>query len=131
MAYNYPSPKRDESVIEVLHGKEVSISFDIHCFVRYIISINFINFVNIDHCLYCFDQVPDPYRWMEDPDSEETKEFVKNQNSISQPYINSCEDKHRITEKLTSLWNYPKSTVPHKEGQRFYYGYNSGLQNQQ
>ena len=36
MAYNYPSPKRDESVIEVLHGKEVSISFDIHCFVRYI-----------------------------------------------------------------------------------------------
>ena len=67
---------------------------------------------------------------MEDPDSEETKEFVKNQNSISQPYINSCEDKTKITEKLTSLWNYPKSTVPHKEGQRFYYGYNSGLQNQ-
>ena len=53
MAYNYPSPKRDESVIEVLHGKEVSISLDIHSLLRDI--INFMNFANIDHCLYCFD----------------------------------------------------------------------------
>ena len=77
-----------------------------------------------------FDQVADPYRWMEDPDSEETKEFVKDQNAISKPYINSCEDKPKITERLTSLWNYPKSTVPHKEGKKFYYSYNTGLQNQ-
>ena len=56
MAYNYPSPKRDESVIEVLHGKEVSISLAIHSLLRdIIILINFMNFANNDHCLYCFD----------------------------------------------------------------------------
>ena len=67
---------------------------------------------------------------MEDPDSEATKEFVKDQNSISKPYIDSFEDKGKITEKLTRLWNYPKSTVPSKEGTKFYYSFNSGLQNQ-
>lgn len=67
---------------------------------------------------------------MEDPDSEETKEFVNDQNSVSKPYIDSCDNKLKVTEKLTRLWNYPKSTVPRKEGNKFYYSYNSGLQNQ-
>ena len=67
---------------------------------------------------------------MEDPDAEETKQFVQEQNAVSQPFINSCEDKAKINEKLTQLWNYPKYGVPRKHGPRYFFSKNTGLQNQ-
>jgi len=75
-------------------------------------------------------KVADPYKWMEDPDSEETKEFVTKQNDISGPYINSCQDREMIKKELTDLWNFEKYGCPHKEGDRYYFSKNSGLQNQ-
>ena len=74
--------------------------------------------------------VADRYRWMEDPDSDETKKFVEEENAISQPYINACPDREAINEQLTKLWNYPKYGVPHKQGDRYFFSKNSGLQNQ-
>jgi len=67
---------------------------------------------------------------MEDPDAEETKVFVDAQNAISQPYIQGCPVKEDISKSLTSLWNYPKYGVPRKQGQRYFFSKNSGLQNQ-
>ena len=75
-------------------------------------------------------KVSDPYRWMEDPDAEETKAFVAQQNAASQPYINSYDKKNTIREKLTELWNYPKFGVPSRKGNRYFFNQNSGLQNQ-
>ena len=77
-----------------------------------------------------FSQVVDPYRWMEDPDSEETKKFVEAENALSQPYIHGCPEREDITAQLTKLWNYPKYGVPHRQGNVYFFSKNSGLQNQ-
>ncbi|XP_059086874.1 prolyl endopeptidase-like [Tigriopus californicus] len=75
-------------------------------------------------------KVADPYRWMEDPDSQETKDFVDQQNAVSQPFIESCSEREEIKRELTKLWNYPKYGVPHRHGKKYYFSKNNGIQNQ-
>ncbi|CAG0914209.1 unnamed protein product [Notodromas monacha] len=79
---------------------------------------------------YFGTKIKDPYRWLEDPDSDETKQFVLAQNEISLPYINSCSAKARIQERLTEMWDYPKYSTPGRAGPRYYHFMNTGVQNQ-
>lgn len=74
--------------------------------------------------------VTDPYRWLEDPDSEETKAWVEAQNQITFGYLGEIEVKETIKQRLTQLWNYEKYGSPFKEGNRYFYFKNDGLQNQ-
>ncbi|XP_073812282.1 prolyl endopeptidase [Musca autumnalis] len=75
-------------------------------------------------------ELKDVYRWLEDPDSEETQKYVEEQNKISQPFLEGCEAWKKINEKLTKLWNYEKYGCPMKHGKYYYFYKNSGLQNQ-
>lgn len=75
-------------------------------------------------------KIPDPYQWLEDPDSEETKKFVDDQNAISKPFIEACPVRNKLQERITEMWDFPKYTCPAKHGSCFYYYYNTGLQNQ-
>ncbi|KAL5013132.1 hypothetical protein ScPMuIL_007402 [Solemya velum] len=75
-------------------------------------------------------QIADPYRWLEDPDSDETKAFVDAQNDISKPFIDACPVKEKLNQRITELWDYPKYSCPRRHGNHFYYYFNSGLQNQ-
>lgn len=75
-------------------------------------------------------QVPDSYRWLEDPASAETKKFIDAQNNVTLPYLKSCPDREKINKRLTELWNYPKYETPFKAGKYYYFKMNSGLQNQ-
>ncbi|MGQ4648637.1 prolyl oligopeptidase family serine peptidase [Lyngbya aestuarii] len=75
-------------------------------------------------------KVADPYRWLEDPDSEETKAWVEAQNKITFGYLGEIEAREQIQQRVTKLWNYPKFGVPFQEGKRYFYFKNDGLQNQ-
>ncbi|XP_058987087.1 prolyl endopeptidase-like [Musca domestica] len=75
-------------------------------------------------------EIKDVYRWLEDPDSEETKKFIEEQNKISQPFLESCDARPKISEKLTKLWNFEKYGCPMKYGKYYYFHKNTGLQNQ-
>ena len=75
-------------------------------------------------------KVADPYRWLEDLDSEETRKWVEAQNKLSFGFLASIPSRATIKDRLTKLWNYEKYGIPSKEGNRYFYTRNSGLQNQ-
>ena len=97
MSIKYPTPRRDESVIEVLHGQKVA----------------------------------DPYRWLEDPDSSETKEWVDQQNSLTESFLKKAENERpQIENTIKNLLDYDKFSCGWKIGDYFYYSHHAGLANQ-
>lgn len=74
--------------------------------------------------------VKDPYRWLEDDNSEETAAWVKAQNKVTFEYLDKIPYREKIRERLTEMWNYEKYTAPFKEGDYTYFYKNDGLQNQ-
>jgi prolyl oligopeptidase len=74
--------------------------------------------------------VADPYRWLEDDMSEETKDWVKRENAVTDAYLGQIPFRDEIKKRLTELWNYEKYSAPFKEGDYTYFFKNDGLQNQ-
>ena len=75
-------------------------------------------------------KVSDPYRWLEDDNSAETKAWVKAENKVTFDYLNQIPERAKIKARLTELWNYEKYTAPSKQGNYYFYSKNDGLQNQ-
>ncbi|KJD34014.1 prolyl endopeptidase [Tamlana nanhaiensis] len=79
---------------------------------------------------YFNTKVKDPYRWLEDDRSDETKAWVKAQNLVTNNYLNQIPYRNRLKNRLETLWNYEKISAPFKEGDYIYFSKNNGLQNQ-
>jgi len=75
-------------------------------------------------------KVVDPYRWLEDANSQETKAWIEEQNKITRAYLDSIPQRDKIRKRLTELWNYEKYSAPFKRGDKYFYLKNDGLQNQ-
>jgi prolyl oligopeptidase len=75
-------------------------------------------------------KVADPYRWLEDDMSEETRAWVKAQNEVTFAYLESIPFRNKVKERMTEVLDYPKMGLPFKEGEHYFYTYNTGLQNQ-
>ena len=74
--------------------------------------------------------VEDPYRWLEDDNSDETKAWVVAQNKVTQDYLSKIPYRDKVKKRLEELWNYPRYSSPFKEGEYYYFYKNNGLQNQ-
>ncbi len=75
-------------------------------------------------------EVADPYRWLEDDMSEETKSWVERQNEVTFAYLDKIPYRDAIKDHLTKVWNYEKRSAPFKRGDWYYFYKNDGLQNQ-
>ncbi|MBM3463755.1 MAG: S9 family peptidase [Armatimonadetes bacterium] len=75
-------------------------------------------------------RVSDPYRWLEDPDSPQTRKWIEAENKVTFSYLDQVPIRPKIRERLTRLWNYERYGVPHREGERYFFRKNDGLQNQ-
>jgi prolyl oligopeptidase len=74
--------------------------------------------------------VIDPYRWLEDLGSAQTKRWVEAQNQLAQPYLESIPARAWIKQRLSELWNYERHGVPVREGGRYFSTRNDGHQDQ-
>jgi prolyl oligopeptidase len=79
---------------------------------------------------YFGTKVPDPYRWLEDDNSAETKAWVEAQNKVTFSFLEAIPQRDRIRERLRKLWNYERFGIPFKRGDHWFFTRNSGLQNQ-
>ncbi len=73
-------------------------------------------------------KVADPYRWLEDDRSAETKRWVSEQNQTTFDYLNAIPYRGKLKEQLTDIWNYEKVGTPFIEGEYTYFYKNDGLQ---
>jgi len=75
-------------------------------------------------------EVADPYRWLEDPDAPESREWIDAENEITFGWLEEIRERNDIRDRITELWDYEKYGTPSKEGGRYFFRKNDGLQNQ-
>ena len=79
---------------------------------------------------YSGTKVADPYRWLEELDSPDTKAWVAAQNALTDSVVDAFPERTVIKQRLTELWNYSRTGLPFKEANWYFYTKNDGLQNQ-
>ena len=88
---------------------------------------------SIDHTdTYHGTVVADPYRWLEDDvrESDAVSRWVDSQNEVTFGYLDTIEEREPIRQRLEKLWNFERYGLPRKEGGRYFFSHNDGLQNQ-
>jgi prolyl oligopeptidase len=88
---------------------------------------------SIDHTdTYHGTVVADPYRWLEDDvrENESVSQWVERQNEVTFAYLDTIEERESIRARLEELWNFERYGLPSKEGGRYFFSHNDGLQNQ-
>jgi prolyl oligopeptidase len=74
--------------------------------------------------------VPDPYRWLENDTAQETREWVRQQNLLTESYLNRNPDREQIRIRITELMNFPRWSLPAVCGSYLFFNSNTGLQDQ-
>jgi prolyl oligopeptidase len=74
--------------------------------------------------------VPDPYRWLEDLDGEQTRDWIERENKLTFKYLKKISGRKKIRARLEELWDYEKFGTPVQKGEAVFFTRNDGLQNQ-
>jgi len=75
-------------------------------------------------------RVADPYRWLENPTTAETRSWVTAENAVTEAFLARIPKRAAIKDLVTRAWNNPKVEPPFVGGERVFFDENSGLENQ-
>jgi len=75
-------------------------------------------------------RISDPYRWLENTESDSTRRWIEAENCRTFGWLAQVPERDRLRQRLTALWNYERYGVPGRQGGRYVWGKNDGLQNQ-
>lgn len=79
---------------------------------------------------YHGEKIPDPYRWLEDADTPESKAWIEAQNKLTFSFLEQIPQREQIKNRLTHIWDFERYGIPFKRGGRYFFSKNDGLQNQ-
>jgi prolyl oligopeptidase len=79
---------------------------------------------------YFGTRVSDPYRWMENENSDTLKSWIGEENAVTEKFLSAIPYRKAIRKRLEELFNYPKYSAPSKRGSFYVFSKNNGLQNQ-
>ncbi len=79
---------------------------------------------------YFGTEVADPFRWLEDDNSEQTKQWVDAQNAVTDAYLAEIPFRNKIEQRLTDVWDYASESAPFKYRNLWLEYRNDGKQNQ-
>src|SRR5580704_5973178 len=79
---------------------------------------------------YFGTQVSDPYRWLENDTSAETKAWVKTQQNFTNDYLSKIPFRDAIKKRYQEILRYPKYFSGSKIGEYIFYTKSDGIQNQ-
>ena len=74
--------------------------------------------------------VQDPYRWLEDIESQEAQAWIAAQNAYTRGILDALEGRDKISARLSELASIGYTRVPQVRGDRYFYQQRSGTQNQ-
>jgi prolyl oligopeptidase len=80
--------------------------------------------------VYHGTRVADPYRWLEDTDSPETRAWIEAENELTRGFLERVDSRPGIRARLEELWNHERYGIPVVRGGRYFFLRNDGLQNQ-
>ena len=72
----------------------------------------------------------DPYRWLEDSDSADTRAWIEAENRVTFDYLKNIPERKVIFDRLRSIWDYERFGTPSREGAWYVFAKNTGLQKQ-
>jgi prolyl oligopeptidase len=77
-------------------------------------------------------KVPDPYRWLENDvrQDQAVRDWVTSQNQLTNAYLATLPGRDILKKRMEALLDHDRYGTPRKAGRRYFYTWNSGLQNQ-
>lgn len=75
-------------------------------------------------------RIADPYRWLEELDSPETRAWIEAENALTQRHLEAIPQRAALRARLEQLWNYERHSSFERHGNLYAFSRNDGLQNQ-
>jgi prolyl oligopeptidase len=75
-------------------------------------------------------EIADPYRWLEDPDSPDTQDWVRRQNEFTEAELSGYPERAWFQTTMSAILARPRAGVPAKEAGWYFVGRNDGTQAQ-
>jgi len=79
---------------------------------------------------YFGKRIADPYRWLEDGNTDSVRKWVAAQNAVAQPFLEALPQREWVKRRLSQLWSYERYGAPHKAGSNYFFTKNDGKENQ-